>query len=246
MLDIGMSEMLIVGVVALIVVGPKDLPKMFHTLGEIMGKARGMAREFQRAMDVAAKEAGVGTITKDLRNLKSGKAIKDAVGFDEIDEEMRAIGRDMTDVRKSPDAKALPNKGILPDADGDSGAEAFDDESGADEIEAASHDAEMQRRNDEMSAVEAARLEKARKTAAARRKAASIRAKNEANEASAKGWQPNSPAPKKAAKKAAKPVAKAVAEPAAEPAAEPDAAPTATPAAAPSSAAETRPDTDET
>ena len=53
MFDIGWSEMLVVGVVALIVVGPKDLPKMFHTLGEMTGKARGMAREFQRAMDAA-------------------------------------------------------------------------------------------------------------------------------------------------------------------------------------------------
>ena len=55
MLDIGWSELLVIGVVALIVVGPKDLPVMFRTLGRFTAKARSMAREFQRAMDDAAK-----------------------------------------------------------------------------------------------------------------------------------------------------------------------------------------------
>ncbi|MEO1422914.1 MAG: Sec-independent protein translocase protein TatB [Pseudomonadota bacterium] len=57
MFDIGFWEMLIVGVVALIVVGPKDLPRMFRTVGNYMGKARHMARQFQRTMDDAAREA---------------------------------------------------------------------------------------------------------------------------------------------------------------------------------------------
>ena len=53
MFDIGWSEMMVVGVVALIVVGPKDLPRMFHTLGEFTGKARGMSKE-QVIKDVEA------------------------------------------------------------------------------------------------------------------------------------------------------------------------------------------------
>ncbi|MDM7458992.1 MAG: Sec-independent protein translocase protein TatB, partial [Paracoccus sp. (in: a-proteobacteria)] len=44
MLDIGWTELLLIGVVALIVVGPRDLPKLFHSLGRITAKARGMAR----------------------------------------------------------------------------------------------------------------------------------------------------------------------------------------------------------
>ncbi|MDE0112845.1 MAG: Sec-independent protein translocase protein TatB, partial [Albidovulum sp.] len=51
MFDIGWSELLIIGIVALIVVGPKDLPGMFRALGRFTGKMRGMAREFQRAMN---------------------------------------------------------------------------------------------------------------------------------------------------------------------------------------------------
>jgi sec-independent protein translocase protein TatB len=73
MMDIGWSELLIIGVVALIVVGPKDLPVMFRTLGRFTAKARNMAREFQRAMDDAAKSAGVNEAMKDVRDLTSKK-----------------------------------------------------------------------------------------------------------------------------------------------------------------------------
>ena len=62
MLDIGWSELLVVGVVALIVVGPKELPRLFRTVGQFVGKARSMAREFQRTMERAADEAGVNEV----------------------------------------------------------------------------------------------------------------------------------------------------------------------------------------
>ena len=55
MFGMGWSEMVLIGIVALIVIGPKDLPKMFRALGEFTGKARGMAREFSRAMEAAAE-----------------------------------------------------------------------------------------------------------------------------------------------------------------------------------------------
>ncbi len=72
MLDIGWSELVLIGVVALIVVGPKDLPRMFHALGRVTAKARGMAREFQRAMDDAAKSSGLDEVKKDLDGLQTG------------------------------------------------------------------------------------------------------------------------------------------------------------------------------
>lgn len=83
MFDIGMTELLLVGIVALIVIGPKDLPEMFRTLGRFTTRARGMAREFQRAMEHAADEAGVKDVASDLRNVTSAKgmgldAVKDA------------------------------------------------------------------------------------------------------------------------------------------------------------------------
>ena len=71
MLDIGWSELILIGIVALIVVGPKDLPRMFHALGRMTSKARGMARAFQRAMDDAAKSTGLDEVRKDLNAIRS-------------------------------------------------------------------------------------------------------------------------------------------------------------------------------
>ncbi|MDE3027101.1 MAG: twin-arginine translocase subunit TatB [Paracoccaceae bacterium] len=73
MFDIGWSELLVIGIVALIVVGPKDLPLMFRALGQFTGKARAMARDFQRAMEQAADEAGVKDVANDLRAVTSVK-----------------------------------------------------------------------------------------------------------------------------------------------------------------------------
>ena len=72
MFDIGFSELLVVGVVSLIVVGPKDLPGMFRTVGRYVGKAKAMAREFQRSMEDAADATGLSDVTKDFKDMASG------------------------------------------------------------------------------------------------------------------------------------------------------------------------------
>lgn len=66
MFGLGWSEMVLVAIVALIVIGPKDLPGLFRSVGQFTGKAKGMAREFSRAMEDAADEAGVKDISKTL------------------------------------------------------------------------------------------------------------------------------------------------------------------------------------
>ncbi|MBT8411988.1 MAG: Sec-independent protein translocase protein TatB [Octadecabacter sp.] len=60
-------EMLVVGIVALIVIGPKDLPGVFRQVGQFVGKAKGMAREFSSAMNAAADESGVREINKTIK-----------------------------------------------------------------------------------------------------------------------------------------------------------------------------------
>lgn len=69
--DIGWMELLVIGIVALIVVGPEDLPGMFRTVGRFMGRARGMAREFQRSMEEAADESGLKEASKGLDDLRT-------------------------------------------------------------------------------------------------------------------------------------------------------------------------------
>lgn len=67
MFDIGMSELLIIGIVALIVIGPKDLPKLFRTLGRFTARARALGREFTQAMNAAAEESGMKDAADSLR-----------------------------------------------------------------------------------------------------------------------------------------------------------------------------------
>ncbi|MCG3267417.1 Sec-independent protein translocase protein TatB [Yoonia sp. I 8.24] len=91
MFGLGWSEMVLVGIVALIVIGPKDLPGMFRTLGQFTGKARGMAREFSRAMESAADEAGIGEIQKTVRAAANPQKfgvdkIKEATGMTQAPE----------------------------------------------------------------------------------------------------------------------------------------------------------------
>ena len=97
MFDIGMAEMAVVGVVALIVVGPKDLPMMFRKVGQYVGKARGMARDFQRAMDQAADESGVGEVSNSIKQATSMKNL----GLDDATKSFREYQKSI-DEPKAP------------------------------------------------------------------------------------------------------------------------------------------------
>lgn len=102
MLDVGWSELLLIGVVALIVVGPKDLPHLFHSLGRFTAKARSMAREFTSAMEDAARNSGIEDATKTFRDVQSLTS-KKSLGLDALD---RAADRFEKWDPKLPDARA--------------------------------------------------------------------------------------------------------------------------------------------
>jgi sec-independent protein translocase protein TatB len=69
MLDIGWSEMGLILLVALVVIGPKDLPRVARTVGKWSAKARGMAREFQRSLDDMAREAELQDIKAEIEKV---------------------------------------------------------------------------------------------------------------------------------------------------------------------------------
>lgn len=96
MFDIGMQEILVIAVVAIIVVGPKDLPGLLRTGAKYIGQLRNMARDFQGQINEAIKDA-------DLADLKKLNPLDDVKGdidsymdsaraFDEPDEEYIAEG----------------------------------------------------------------------------------------------------------------------------------------------------------
>ncbi len=63
---IGSSELIVLGVIALIVIGPRDLPKVLRTIGQVMTKIRGLAREFQGHIEEAARDTGLDEVKKDI------------------------------------------------------------------------------------------------------------------------------------------------------------------------------------
>ena len=69
------SHILILLAVALVVVGPKDLPKLMHMVGKWVGKARGLAGEFKKSFDDMARQSELDELRKEIESLRSHNAI---------------------------------------------------------------------------------------------------------------------------------------------------------------------------
>lgn len=111
MFDIAPTELLIIAVVALVVIGPKDLPRVMRTVGHWVGRARGMARHFRTGMDAMIREAELEEMEKkwkaeNERIMRAHPVSPDRYGAD-------------PDPDPSRDAAAPPRAG-----DGDWGCEA--------------------------------------------------------------------------------------------------------------------------
>jgi len=70
--EIGATELLVIAAVALIVVGPKDLPILLRKLGQWVAKARGMANEFRASFDEMARQSELDELRKEVQALRSG------------------------------------------------------------------------------------------------------------------------------------------------------------------------------
>ena len=77
MLDLSWSHILILLIVALVVVGPKDLPRLMRIVGQWMGKARKMADEFRKSFDDMARQSELDELRKEIENLRHERPLAD-------------------------------------------------------------------------------------------------------------------------------------------------------------------------
>jgi sec-independent protein translocase protein TatB len=83
MFDIGWSELAVIAVVALVVIGPKDLPKVLRTAGYWMRKVRSIASEFQTSIEQMAREADLDELRKQVEEANKAKqAFEDQLSVD--------------------------------------------------------------------------------------------------------------------------------------------------------------------
>lgn len=112
---LGGMEILVIGLVALLVVGPKDLPSLMRKLGKLMGKARGMANEFRASFDEMARQSELDELRKEVEALRTNQGIH-ALGAD-ADAAFREIGRDLdSGLAASPVSTMTPAPDEWPDA----------------------------------------------------------------------------------------------------------------------------------
>jgi sec-independent protein translocase protein TatB len=120
MFDIGWSELLVIGIVALIVIGPKELPGALRTLGQWMGKIRRMASEFQGQFQDAMREAELADLKKEMDEM-AAKA--ESYGqFDPLEDVRKDIEQSVGDLPplesiegEKPADVAAQNSGALSD-----------------------------------------------------------------------------------------------------------------------------------
>jgi sec-independent protein translocase protein TatB len=102
MFDIGWTEMLVIAIVMIVVVGPKDLPKMLRTFGKTTAKLRSMAGDFQKQFNEALKEAELDEVKKSVDSLRG---LNPAA---EIKKQLNPFEKAAADVRAGLDSAMKP------------------------------------------------------------------------------------------------------------------------------------------
>lgn len=93
-LGIGSGELLVIAAVALIVVGPKDLPMLMRKVGQFTGRLRGMAAEFRASFDEMARQAELDELKKEVEALRDGRFAEGARA--DVEGAFRAVDQDLT------------------------------------------------------------------------------------------------------------------------------------------------------
>jgi sec-independent protein translocase protein TatB len=117
MFDIGWTELLILAVVAILIVGPKDLPRMLYTLGQTFGKVRRQADEFRRQFNESMREAGMDDVRNDMKKmseLNPAHQIKD-----EIESTFSDKPKPASTEKSASDPAAKPSESAAPPSEGD-------------------------------------------------------------------------------------------------------------------------------
>lgn len=107
MFDIGWSEMLVIAIVIIVVVGPKELPGMLRTFGKTTAKLRVMANDFRKQFDEAMKEAELDDLKKiaeDARNLNPTNAIRQALS--PMEQAAKDVRAELDSALKTPSTPA--------------------------------------------------------------------------------------------------------------------------------------------
>ena len=102
MFDIGWGELIVIGVVALIAIGPKELPTVLRTVGQWMGKVRRMASEFQGQFQEAMREAEFAELKKQVDSIGEGST------FNPLETARRELEGAMADKPATDAAAATP------------------------------------------------------------------------------------------------------------------------------------------
>src|SRR5882757_726401 len=111
MFDIGWSEFVVIAVVALIAIGPKELPGVLRTIGQWMGKARKMAAEFQGQFQEAMREAEMADLKKSFDEVKEA-----ATGF-AGGNIMTSLQKDVTSALRIDDVDKPMDPQVAPSAE---------------------------------------------------------------------------------------------------------------------------------
>ncbi len=105
---IGGFEILVIGIVALLVVGPKDLPLLMRKIGKVMARARAMANEFRSSFDEMARQSELDELRKEVQALRTGQGML-PLGA-EADAAFREIRDDLNRPLDEPVMLAAPDE----------------------------------------------------------------------------------------------------------------------------------------